>query len=77
MNSKLQDTLEQIEEQLDVALAKTCSGFDEAHYSKVQKAYRQLGKTQVSKDVIILKDKIKYKQILKNENLNTAKFSHH
>ncbi|XP_012938430.1 syndetin [Aplysia californica] len=50
LNSKLQDTLEMIEEQLDVALAKTCAGFDEVHYSKVQRAYRQLGKTQTAMD---------------------------
>ena len=37
-----------IEEQLDVALSKTCTGFDEVHYQKVQRAYSQLGKTQVS-----------------------------
>ncbi|KAG7281344.1 hypothetical protein CRUP_023495 [Coryphaenoides rupestris] len=30
LNSKLQDTLEQIEEQLDVALSKTCKHFDTA-----------------------------------------------
>ncbi|CAG5128982.1 unnamed protein product [Candidula unifasciata] len=46
LSSKLQDTLEMIEEQLDVALSKTCAGFDEAYYQKVQRAYRQLGKTQ-------------------------------
>lgn len=47
LNSKLQDTLVMIEEQIDVALSKTCSNFDEAHYEKVQTAYRLLGKTQV------------------------------
>ena len=48
LSSKLQDTLEMIEEQLDVALSKICSGFDVVHYEKVQNAYRLLGKTQVS-----------------------------
>lgn len=48
LNSKLQDTLEMIEEQLDVALSKTCNNFDVGHYEKVQTAYRLLGKTQVS-----------------------------
>ncbi len=48
LSSKLQDTLEMIEEALDVALSKTCLDFDETHYEKVQKAYRLLGKTQVS-----------------------------
>ena len=47
LSSKLQDTLEMIEEALDVALSKTCGGFDEKHYEKVQTAYRLLGKTQV------------------------------
>ncbi|KAK6190358.1 hypothetical protein SNE40_002246 [Patella caerulea] len=50
LNSKLQDTLEMIEEQLDVALSKTCSGFDVVHYNKVQKAYHLLGKTQTAMD---------------------------
>ncbi|XP_018413087.1 PREDICTED: syndetin [Nanorana parkeri] len=50
LNSKLQDTLEQIEEQLDVALAKICKNFDVAHYTKVQQAYRLLGKTQTAMD---------------------------
>ena len=47
LSSKLQDTLEMIEESLDVALSKTCNGFDEKHYEKVQTAYKLLGKTQV------------------------------
>ncbi|XP_061412069.1 syndetin isoform X1 [Lethenteron reissneri] len=50
LNSKLQDTLEQIEEQLDVALAKTCKLFDVVHYTKVQTAYRLLDKTQTAMD---------------------------
>ncbi|GFO41646.1 coiled-coil domain containing 132 [Plakobranchus ocellatus] len=50
LSSKLQDTLEMIEEQLDVALSKTCTGFDETHYQKVQRAYSQLGKTQTAMD---------------------------
>ncbi|XP_030644754.1 syndetin [Chanos chanos] len=50
LNSKLQDTLEQIEEQLDVALSKTCKHFDVAHYTKVQLAYSLLGKTQTAMD---------------------------
>ncbi|BFZ05032.1 hypothetical protein BsWGS_08071 [Bradybaena similaris] len=50
LSSKLQDTLEMIEEQLDVALSKTCAGFEEAHYQKVQRAYKQLGKTQTAMD---------------------------
>ncbi|XP_037692605.1 syndetin isoform X1 [Choloepus didactylus] len=50
LNSKLQDTLEQIEEQLDVALSKICKYFDINHYTKVQQAYRLLGKTQTAMD---------------------------
>lgn len=50
LSSKLQDTLEMMEEQLDVALSKTCAGFDVAHYEKVQNAYRLLGKTQTAMD---------------------------
>lgn len=37
-----------LQEQLDVALSKTCKHFDVLHYTKVQKAYTLLGKTQVS-----------------------------
>ncbi|CAM4631745.1 unnamed protein product [Leuciscus chuanchicus] len=50
LNSKLQDTLEQIEEQLDVALSKTCKHFEVSHYTKVQLAYKLLGKTQTAMD---------------------------
>ncbi|XP_068940586.1 syndetin isoform X1 [Petaurus breviceps papuanus] len=50
LDSKLQDTLEQIEEQLDVALSKICKNFDVTHYTKVQQAYRLLGKTQTAMD---------------------------
>ena len=48
LNSKLQDTLEMIDESMDVALSKTCGSFDDSYYSRVQTAYRLLGKTQVS-----------------------------
>eukprot|EP00057_Strongylocentrotus_purpuratus_P016470 XP_011670944.1 PREDICTED: coiled-coil domain-containing protein 132 isoform X1 [Strongylocentrotus purpuratus] len=50
LSSKLQDTLEMIEEQLDNALAKTCSNFDIKNYEKLQMAYRLLGKTQTAMD---------------------------
>ncbi|CAH1787995.1 unnamed protein product [Owenia fusiformis] len=50
LSSKLQDTLEMIEEQLDVALSKTCGNFDMKYYDKVQTAYRLLGKTQTAMD---------------------------
>jgi len=48
LNSKLQDTLEMIDESMDVALSKTCGNFDDSYYSRIQTAYRLLGKTQVS-----------------------------
>lgn len=50
LSSKLQDTLEMIEEQLDKALAKTCTDFDIKHYEKLQAAYRLLGKTETAMD---------------------------
>uniref|UniRef100_A0A3P9N3P9 VPS50 subunit of EARP/GARPII complex n=1 Tax=Poecilia reticulata TaxID=8081 RepID=A0A3P9N3P9_POERE len=37
-------------EQLDVALSRTCKHFDVLHYTKVQKAYTLLGKTQTAMD---------------------------
>lgn len=37
-----------LQEQLDVALSKTCKHFDVSHYTKVHLAYTLLGKTQVS-----------------------------
>uniref|UniRef100_A0A663LT31 VPS50 subunit of EARP/GARPII complex n=1 Tax=Athene cunicularia TaxID=194338 RepID=A0A663LT31_ATHCN len=37
-------------EQLDVALSKICKNFDISHYTKVQQAYRLLGKTQTAMD---------------------------
>uniref|UniRef100_A0A8C7GKZ1 VPS50 subunit of EARP/GARPII complex n=1 Tax=Oncorhynchus kisutch TaxID=8019 RepID=A0A8C7GKZ1_ONCKI len=52
LNSKLQDTLEQIEEQLDVALSKTCKHFDVSHYTRVQLAYTVLGKSQTAMDQV-------------------------
>jgi len=48
LNSKLQDTLEMIDESMDVALSKTCGNFDDTYYSRIQTAYRLLGKTQAS-----------------------------
>ncbi|XP_060572099.1 syndetin-like isoform X2 [Ruditapes philippinarum] len=54
LSSKLQDTLELIEEHLDIALSKTCSLFDVAHYEKVQMAYTLLGKRQTAVDQLHL-----------------------
>lgn len=50
LTSKLQDTLEMIEEHLDVALSKVCNNFNTTHYEKLQTAYAQLGKTQTAMD---------------------------
>ncbi|KAL3842010.1 hypothetical protein ACJMK2_020083 [Sinanodonta woodiana] len=50
LSSKLQDTLDMLEEQLDVALSKICTNFDVHHYEKVQTAYKLLGKTQTAMD---------------------------
>jgi ribosomal protein L44E len=60
LSSKLQDTQQQIELELEAALAKNCLHFDTHHYEKVQTAYRHLGKTQVQKmnpntDMVIMK----------------------
>ncbi|WAR02379.1 VPS50-like protein [Mya arenaria] len=54
LSSKLSDTLELIEEQLDFALSRTCSQFDETHYEKVQTAYGLLGKRQNALDQLHL-----------------------
>lgn len=50
LTSKLQDTLEMIEELLDVALSKVCNHFNTKHYEKLQTAYVLLGKTQTAMD---------------------------
>ena len=47
LSHKLQDKLDMIDEALDVALSKTCCGFDVDYYSRIQQAYRLLGKSQV------------------------------
>ncbi|CAK8673996.1 unnamed protein product [Clavelina lepadiformis] len=54
LSSKLQDTLEQIEEQMDVALSKTCKTFDENVYAKLKIAYQLLGKTQSAMDQLLM-----------------------
>lgn len=50
LSTKLQDTLEGAEEQLDVALAKVAANFNAANYEKLQIAYGLLGKTQTLMD---------------------------
>ncbi|KAK4316854.1 hypothetical protein Pmani_012030 [Petrolisthes manimaculis] len=46
LSTKLQDTLEGAEEQLDVALARVAANFNASNYEKLQTAYGLLGKTQ-------------------------------
>lgn len=53
LSSKLQDTQQQIELELEAALAKNCLHFDTHHYEKVQTAYRHLGKTQIAMDQLL------------------------
>jgi len=53
LNSKLQDTLEMIDESMDVALSKTCGNFDDAYYSRIQTAYQLLGKTQACRHLCL------------------------
>ncbi|XP_042224394.1 syndetin-like [Homarus americanus] len=50
LSTKLQDTLEGAEEQLDVALARVAANFNSANYEKLQIAYGLLGKTQTLMD---------------------------
>lgn len=54
LSSKLQDTLELIEEQIDVALSKTCSKFDNGVYGKLQLGYKLLGKPQTAVDQLLM-----------------------
>ena len=44
LSINLKDTLELAEEQLDVALSKICVDFKENLYTKLQDAYKMLGK---------------------------------
>ncbi|XP_076034971.1 vacuolar protein sorting 50 isoform X2 [Oratosquilla oratoria] len=50
LSTKLQETLESTEEQLDVALSRVASNFNTSNYEKLQVAYRHLGKTQTLMD---------------------------
>uniref|UniRef100_H2YKF8 Syndetin C-terminal domain-containing protein n=1 Tax=Ciona savignyi TaxID=51511 RepID=H2YKF8_CIOSA len=54
LSAKLQDTLELIEEQIDVALSRTCRMFDSTLYSKLQQGYQLLGKTQSAVDQLLM-----------------------
>lgn len=50
LSAKLRDTLEMAEEQLDVALAKVCVNYNEVDYTRVQEAWKLVGKTQMAVD---------------------------
>ncbi|KAF2896789.1 hypothetical protein ILUMI_09384 [Ignelater luminosus] len=50
LTNKLQETLEDTEEKLDQVLAQMCFYFDSVRYSKLQAAYKLLGKTQIAMD---------------------------
>lgn len=50
LSSKLQDTLDFIEESIDVTLAKLCSHFNAHTYQSLLNAYRLLGKSLTSMD---------------------------
>ncbi|UJR36882.1 hypothetical protein I4U23_029595 [Adineta vaga] len=50
LSSKLQDTLDFIEESIDVTLAKLCSHFNPHTYQSLLNAYRLLGKSLTSMD---------------------------
>ncbi|XP_062523223.1 syndetin-like [Corticium candelabrum] len=52
LSSKLQETQQQIEIELDDALAKNCLHFNVHHYEKVQTAFRLLEKTQHAMDQV-------------------------
>jgi hypothetical protein len=45
LSTKLQDTLDFIEESIDVTLAKLCSNFNSHIYQRLLNAYRLLGKS--------------------------------
>ena len=54
LNTKLQDTLEMTEEQIDVALSKMCLTFNKDLYLKLMCAYNLLGKTQTAMDQLLM-----------------------
>ncbi|KAL9965975.1 hypothetical protein ACROYT_G023978 [Oculina patagonica] len=54
LSSNLQETLIDIEKQLDVALGKMCKTFTPVNYERLLTAYRYLGKTQIAMDQLII-----------------------
>lgn len=54
LSSRLKDTLEMAEEQLDAGVARTCRSFDEQLYCKLQLAFGLLGKRHAALDQLNL-----------------------
>lgn len=54
LSVKMQDTLDQIEEQIDHALSKVCDNYDESTYEKLQSSYKLLGKNQTAIDQLLM-----------------------
>lgn len=54
LSSNLQETLIDIEKQLDVALGKLCKNFNPVNYERLLTAYRYLGKTEIALDQLII-----------------------
>jgi hypothetical protein len=54
LSSRLQDTMEFAEEQLDVGLSKSCKEFDSNQYGKLQLAFALLGKQSAALDQLNL-----------------------
>lgn len=54
LSSRLQDTMELAEEQLDVGLSKSCKEFDSNQYGKLQSAFALLGKQSAALDQLNL-----------------------
>jgi hypothetical protein len=54
LSRALADTLVMTEEQLDLVLARQCTHFSPATYSRLHQAYQLLGKTQTSTDQVLM-----------------------
>lgn len=54
LSVKMQDTLDQIEEQIDHALSQVCDNYDESIYEKLQSSYKLLGKNQTAIDQLLM-----------------------
>lgn len=54
LSSNLQETLIDIEKELDVALGKLCKNFNPVNYERLLTAYGYLGKTEIALDQLII-----------------------